>query len=330
MKKKYGILAACSLVAVLLLAAGLWKASDYMLAYSLCPERDTYDVQGIIARKAVEYPWQATWLDSLRDHAVLCDLTMRSAATDTLLHAVNLPAARPTKRTALLVHGYGCCSLDMLHIAYIYHHLLGMNVVMPDLYGHGLSGGTHVSMGWTDRLDVLQWAALADSLYGDSTSMVMHGISMGGATVMMASGEQTPACVRAYVDDCGYTTVWDEFASELRERFCLPSFPLMNTTSALCRHRYGWSFQEADCVHQVRRCPLPMLFIHGDKDTFVPTRMAYELFRAKSQPKRLWISQGSKHARSYADNPEKYTREVASFVNEYLPADETNCDTIPQ
>ena len=91
-----------------------------------------------------------------------------------------------------------------------------------------------------------------------------------------------------------------------------------------CKLRYGWSLGEATPLRQVARCHKPMLFIHGDRDTFVPTAMVYRLFAAKPQPKRLWISQGSKHARSYADNPEEYTRKVASFVNEYLP---TVCST---
>lgn len=324
MSKKCRIAAAASLLVAALQATGMWLASDYMLGYSLSPERDAYDVERMMEKKAGEYPWQRDWLDSLRDHAGLHDLSLRSCQSDSMLHAVYLPAVTPTERTALLVHGYGCYSLDMLHIAYIYHHLLGMNVLMPDLYAHGQSQGDHINMGWLDRLDVLQWSAVADSLSGGRTQMVLHGISMGGATVMMLSGEELPPYVKAIVDDCGYTSVWDEFEGELRVRFHLPAFPLMYATSWLCQQRYGWNFREASSIDQVRHCQLPMLFIHGDRDTFVPTAMVYRLFTAKPQPKRLWISQGSKHARSYADNPEEYTRKVASFVNEYLP---TVCST---
>lgn len=323
MRKKCRV-AASLLVVALLLAAGLWAASEYMLGYSLRPACDTYDVEAIVGKKAHDYPWQREWLDSLLHGAGLHDTCVRSQVSDSLLHAVYLPAVVPTERTALLVHGYGCCSLDMLHIAYIYHHLLGMNVLMPDLYGHGLSQGDHVNMGWLDRLDVLQWSALADSLFGGDTRQVLHGISMGGATVMMLSGEPTPPYVCAFVDDCGYTSVWEEFAGELKARFHLPAFPLMGITSRLCQRRYGWSFREASSLDQVRKCRLPMLFIHGDQDTFVPTAMVFRLFAAKPQPKRLWISEGSRHARSYADNPDEYTRKVASFVGEYLPL---TCDT---
>lgn len=319
MERKRISLLSCLILLVLLLGAGLFCVSQYMLSYSLQPTCEAYDEESTLIRKAKEYPWQKDWIDSLRECRGLHELRIISQQNGTALHAIYMPAVVPNSKTALMVHGYGCCSLDMIHIAYIYHHVLGMNVLMPDLYGHGESMGDHVNMGWLDRLDVLQWVTVADSLYGGNTQMVMHGISMGGATVMMASGEQVPTCVRAYVDDCGYTSVWDEFAGELRARFSLPTFPLMYTTSWLCRQRYGWDFREANSMKQLAHCCLPMLFIHGDKDTFVPTRMVYELYRCKPQPKRIWISKGSKHARSYSDHPEEYTKQVTSFVKDYLP-----------
>ncbi|MGN0233967.1 MAG: alpha/beta hydrolase [Bacteroidaceae bacterium] len=318
-KRVYAVLI-YSLLAVFLLIFGLWFASDYMLDYSLCAERNAYDVETAFRQKADEYPWQREWLDSLHTHRVLQDISIRSHHNGALLHAVYMPSPVTTDRCALLVHGYGNTCLEMLPIAYIYHHLLGMNVLMPDLYAHGLSQGDHINMGWHDRWDVLQWSSVADSVFGGDTQLVLHGISMGAATVMMASGEETLPCVQAIVEDCGYTSVWDEFSGELGVQFHLPDFPLMYTTSRLCRSRYGWSFQEASSLESVGRCRLPMLFIHGDQDTFVPTWMVYRLYAAKSQPKRLWISSGSKHARSYADNPDEYTRKVISFVNEYMPS----------
>lgn len=260
MSKRCRIAAAASLLVAALLATGMWLAGDYMLGYSLSLERDAYDVERMMEKKAGEYPWQRDWLDSLRDHAGLHDLTLRSCQSDSMLHAVYLPAVTPTERTALLVHGYGCYSLDMLHIAYIYHHLLGMNVLMPDLFAHGQSQGDHINMGWLDRLDVLQWSAVADSLFGGDTQMVLHGISMGGATVMMLSGEELPPYVKAIVDDCGYTSVWDEFEGELRVRFHLPAFPLMDATSRLCQKRYGWNFREASSIDPGAALPVAHAF----------------------------------------------------------------------
>ena len=101
MSKKCRIAAVASLLVAALLATGMWLASDYMLGYSLSPERDAYDVERMMEKKAGEYPWQRDWLDSLRDHAGLHDLSLRSCQSDSMLHAVYLPAVTPTERTAL-------------------------------------------------------------------------------------------------------------------------------------------------------------------------------------------------------------------------------------
>ena len=88
-----------------------------------------------------------------------------------------------------------------------------------------------------------------------NTRQVIHGISMGAATTMAVSGEKTPDYVKCFVEDCGYTSVWDEFSAQLKDQFGLPAFPLMNITSALCQYRYGWSFAEAQQIEQVARAP---------------------------------------------------------------------------
>ena len=116
----------------------------------------------------------------------------------------------------------------------------------------------------------------------------------------------------------GYTSVWDEFSNEISARFSLPDFPLMYTASWVVKAKYGWGFNEASPLKQVAKCQKPMLFIHGDNDTFVPTWMVYPLYEAKPQPKALWIAHGSKHADAYADYKEEYTRRVVGFVEKYL------------
>ena len=176
-------------------------------------------------------------------------------------------------------------------------------------------------MGWKDRLDVMRWMAVADSLFRDSTGttrQIVHGISMGAATTMCISGENTPSYVKCFVEDCGYTSVWDEFHYEIGVMYGLPDFPLMYTTSMLCKLRYGWTFGEASALKQVKKCHKPMLFIHGDKDDFVPTSMIYPLYAAKPQPKELYIAKGSAHARSYYDHKAEYTSRVTKFVSRYI------------
>lgn len=148
--------------------------------------------------------------------------------------------------------------------------------------------------------------------------MVLHGISMGAATVMCVSGERLPDYVKCFVEDCGYTSVWDEFEHELDSQFHLPAFPLLYTTSLQCKLRYGWSFGEASPLRQVARCHKPMLFIHGDRDTYVPFAMMQRLYDAKPEPKQMWIARGSIHAMSFRDHPLEYARRVRLFVDQYI------------
>ena len=124
--------------------------------------------------------------------------------------------------------------------------------------------------------------------------------------------------MKCFVEDCGYTSVWEQFAKELNGQFGLPAFPLLDAASALCAVKYGWNFREASALEQVRKSALPMLFIHGDADDYVPTEMVYPLYEAKPGEKELWVVPGAAHAMSYRDNREEYTRRVGEFVGKYI------------
>ena len=266
------------------------------------------------------YPFLSHWVDSLQRENALRD-TFILAEDGVRLHALYLYADTLTAHTAVAVHGYTDNAVRMLHIAYLYNHDLHYNVLLPDLRFAGQSEGDHIQMGWKDRLDVLRWMEVANELFapeGSQTRMVVHGISMGAATTVCVSGEPQPPFVNCFVEDCGYTSVWDEFRGELKELFGLPAFPLLHTASWLCRQEYGWDFREASALEQVKKCTLPMLFIHGDADTFVPTWMAYPLYEAKPEPKELWIVPGATHAMSYKDYPQEYTEHVKKFVGKYI------------
>lgn len=263
------------------------------------------------------YPGLEAWVDSLRHADALRDTTI-VASDGVRLHALYVEAHRPTRATAVIVHGYTDNAIRMLMIGRMFHHDLGYNILLPDLRNSGLSEGNHYNMGWFDRHDVRRWIDVANNRFGGDTQMVLHGISMGAATVMMLSGDDLPAYVRCVVEDCGYTSVWDEFAYRLKADHGLPAFPLIHIASAVCAVRYGWSFGEASALAQVRRSRLPMLFIHGQRDDYVPDYMVHSLYEAKSGDKELWITPATVHATSYRDAPAEYTARVAAFAHRYI------------
>lgn len=315
MKKniRYGLLGLLA-VAVVALTGG----SFYMLGYSLTPKDNKgKDIPGSYEYMHSKYPFITPWLDSLQTTGALRD-TFIINRKGRQLHAMFASAAKPTDKTAVIVHGYTDNAIRMLMIGYLYNNDLNYNILLPDLQDNGLSEGPAIQMGWKDRLDVLNWMNIANDIFGKRTQMVVHGISMGAATTMMVSGEAQQPFVKCFVEDCGYTSVWDEFSFQLKDMFELPEFPLMYTTSWLCNAKYGWNFQEASSLEQVKKCSLPMFFIHGDADTYVPTRMVYPLYEAKSEPKELWIVPGATHAMSYKDYPQEYTERVKKFVGKYI------------
>ena len=289
----------------------------YILHTALSPAKWAKDIDATYKRMFEDYPFLEGWVSSLNERGAINEMEV-TAHDGTILHAIYIKADRPTKNTAVVIHGHKNNAVNMLHIAYLYHNDMGFNVLLPDLRGHGKSGGDHIQMGWNDRLDVMQWMDTANELFGDDTQMVIHGISMGAATAMMVSGEEQPHYVKAYVEDCGYTSVWDEFFYVAKKDYHLPQMPFLYIADRFCKWRYGWGFKEASAVDQVRKADKPMLFIHGDADTYVPTEMVYTLFDAKVSDKELWVVPGVAHALSYHDYPEEYTNRVKEFVNTYL------------
>ena len=295
-----GILA----VVVLATVAG----SFYMVDFALAPEVNRSDSAACFKRQFDAYPETRLWVDSLRKKAALRD-TFVTMPTGERHHAMYVD--KGSSKTALIVHGWRDCAIDFLYLARIYEQLMGYNVVMPDLHAHGLSEGEMVQMGWHDRKDVLHWL----SIFLTDT-MVVHGVSMGAATTMMMSAEPLPGRIKdiRFVADCGYTSAWEEFEGELSNQFGLPPFPILYASNILCKIRYGWSFGEASAIEQVKRCRQPMLFIHGNSDTFVPTEMVYRLYDAKPSKKSLWITEGAGHAESYAKHKKEYVQRIRQFT----------------
>ncbi|MDO4510990.1 MAG: alpha/beta hydrolase [Bacteroidales bacterium] len=313
MKKK--IIISTGVVLMLAMVA-LIGGGMYLLNYALTPLHRTQDEA--LERLYPDNAYLRPWVDSLKAAGAMHDTVVTIGGTR--LNATYVAARQPSRRVAMLIHGYKDCNTMMMHVGYIYYHL-GYNLFLPDLYAHGKSEGSHIRMGWLDRLDVMQWMRIANEKFradSVSTQMVVHGISMGAATTMCVAGEKQPPYVKCYVADCGYTSVRDEFSRQLKDQFGLPSFPLLDIASAMCQWKYGWNFEEASPLEQVKKATLPILVIHGDSDDFVPTSMAQPIYDAIPTAKRLYIAKGSAHARSLSDHRTEYTQIVTDFTSKYI------------
>lgn len=236
-----------------------------------------------------------------------------------LLRGYYLAAAVPTQKTAIIAHGYTSRALpDMGTFARMYHEVLGYNVLMPDDRGHGASEGKYIGFGWHDRLDYIKWIQTAIQKVGEDAQIVLHGVSMGGATVLMTGGEQLPEQVKCIVSDCAYTSVIDILSYQCKRMYKIPPFPFIGITSLVCKLRAGYFFGEASALNQLKHARKPILFIHGGEDTFVPTPMLDRLYNQCPSYKEKLLVPNAGHALAYATDPTGYECTVQTFLQRFI------------
>ena len=217
----------------------------------------------------------------------------------------------------IIAHGYTNKASSMSHYAEAFYNM-GFNVLLPDARGHGESQGSYIGMGWHERLDIASWSDYINTHY-TYDQIVLFGVSMGAATVMMASGESLPHNVRAVIEDCGYTSVKEEFCYQLKNYFHLPAFPILPAASLITRIKAGYSIlYDGSAIKQVEKSHIPTLFIHGTKDTFVPFFMLDKLYQSASCPKERLVIEGAGHAKSCQVNPDIYWGTIKSFLSTYV------------
>ncbi|WP_290911889.1 alpha/beta hydrolase [Eubacterium sp.] len=215
----------------------------------------------------------------------------------------------------IVCHGYTSKAKHMAGFVNKFYSL-GYNVLAVDARAHGDSEGTKIGMGWPDRFDVIEWIKLILS-WDANAQIILHGVSMGAATVLMASGEVLPKNVKAVIADCGYTSEWDEFRLEAKNLH-IPWFPVLNAASVLSKLRDGYDFKQASALEQVKKSSIPTLFIHGTEDELVPYCMLDELYMAANCEKEHLTVKGAGHALSSSVAPELYWNTVENFIAKYI------------
>ncbi|MGO3914476.1 alpha/beta hydrolase [Enterococcus viikkiensis] len=305
-KKTKIILGIVGLLIIALIAAG-----NYFYSYAVVPTEKDF-MSETSEKKSAELIAAENWFNNKNNRS-----EWQLQSKDGLkLSAYYLPAQKDQHKTVIIAHGYMGQASDMPQYAKIYHDL-GYNVLMPDARGHGKSKGDYIGFGWPERKDYLQWI---DRIVKDDSQseIVLHGVSMGAATVMMTSGEKLPENVKAFIEDCGYSSAKDELSYQLKDMFNLPAFPLIPVTSLITKIRAGYFFGEANAVKQLHNNTKPMLFIHGDKDDFVPFSMLDKVYEATNGPKEKYVVHGAKHAEALSTDPAMYQEKVTGFLEPYV------------
>ena len=233
-----------------------------------------------------------------------------------ILHADLIKPEKESNIYVLCIHGYTSAPKFMGIYAKKFREL-GYNVVLPSLRGHADSEEEFISMGWKDRLDVVDWINYIVKEHPDC-EIVLHGVSMGAATTMMTLGEELPSNVKAAIEDCGYTNAWDVIKHKM-SKMKIPDFPFLYSADGINRMRENFSLKDASCTEQLKKCITPLLFIHGEADDFVPYSMLDIVYAAadKCEKEKLSVPDAP-HARSVCAHPDLYWNTIINFLKKYI------------
>ncbi len=232
------------------------------------------------------------------------------------LKALLLTHGGSDKKFAVLVHGYRCNGRDeMSHLARHYYDDLGFACLIPDDRAHGKSEGKYIGFGYLDHFDILSWCDYLIKTFGEDIEIMLHGISMGAATVMMTGGsEKAPSQIKGVIEDCGYNDMNEEIQCNIKDMTKMKLSVVRNGASLVCKLKAGYSFKDASPREFLKNSSVPILFVHGTEDTFVPTYMGKELYESYSGDKELLLVEGARHARSYYIAKEEYDSYMDKFI----------------
>lgn len=222
-------------------------------------------------------------------------------------------------KTAILLHGFMSDGDSMGGFAKMFYDF-GFNVLLPDARAQGRSAGKYIGYGWVEKEDILAWIKQIIAKVGFDNEIIIMGQSMGGATAMMVSGLNLPPQVKAFIEDCGYSSVKEEIEYQAKNLVNLRAFariPVVEMVSCINKLRNSFFLGQASAVKQLRKNTRPFLFIHGGKDHFVPTEMVYQNYVATNAPKNLWIAPLAGHALSYSMYKNEYQQHVKAFLKKY-------------
>lgn len=233
------------------------------------------------------------------------------------LHACYLPAA-DAKRVVLLSHGYrASCFGDFAYIARFLHENR-CSLLFIDQRCCGQSEGKYITFGAKEQYDVQRWAYYLARRNARKLPIYLYGESMGAAAVLMASGRALPGEVRGLIADCGFRSMKGELTDIAANWFHLPRVELLLfRVDLFCRLLAGFCMGDADTTESLKVNRRPVLFFHGEKDTYVEAGNSLHNYNLCRAPKELVIVPEARHLCSAYEAPELYRQKLMDFFEMY-------------
>ena len=222
---------------------------------------------------------------------------------------------REGRKIVICFHGYTSEGMSDYIGLSEYYLKRGFRMLLVDERAHGKSDGVYIGFGCLDRKDAQRWIRWAIEKIGEDCEIFLHGISMGGATVLMASGLNLPVQVKGIISDCGFTSPKEVFSHVLKTMYHIPAFPMIQIADKVNKERAGYGLDECNAAREVKKAQVPILLIHGDKDTFVPCSMCERIYENCAAPvKKKLIVKDAAHAESYYKDTKAYEEALDSFI----------------
>jgi len=220
------------------------------------------------------------------------------------------------KRTIVAMHGWRSSWCNDFGLIADFWFENGCNVLFAEQRAQGGSGGEYIGFGVLERYDCLDWVNWVNGRTGSDLPVYLGGISMGASTVLMAAGLELPENVRGVAADCGFTSpeaIWKHVSeNKLHLIYGLRA----GIVNQLCRARLDVNAGECSTLEALKNCAVPVLFVHGTEDGFVPIEMTYENYEACPTRKRLLVVPGAEHGMSYYLAKEQYEEMVKAMWRE--------------
>ncbi len=228
-----------------------------------------------------------------------------------------LLAAGEMRGVILFFHGYHSSARRDFSIQARVLHEAGYHLLLVSERSHGESSGKYLCFGVKERYDVQDWAKFAKRRFGD-LPIALFGLSMGGASVLMASALKLPATVRAVISDCGFTSPWEIIARTLRRSHKIFPYPVIYFMNFWARTLADFDFRECSVEEALKTSSLPTLLIHGKEDRFVPAEMSVRAAKSSPDHTELLLVDGARHGQAILFATEEYERRLLSFLEKNL------------
>ena len=224
--------------------------------------------------------------------------------------------AENDERIIIAMHGWRSSWATDFAGIFDFWHNNGCSVLYTEQRGQNDSEGDYMSFGMIERYDCLDWINWVNKHNEKSLPIYLAGISMGASTVLMASGFDLPENVCGIMADCGFTSakaIWKHVAkNSMHISYNMHSRMIED----LCKKKINISSEDYTTLDAMKINKLPVLFIHGTDDDFVPIEMTYENYKACIAPKKLFVVPGATHAMSYIVDKDGYEKIVKEFWQE--------------